>query len=199
MSKKNLAAVITMFSALVISGCYMKQGKLYFDELNLDPITIYNMASLETTIYCLTEGDLPTGKRLERMHREAKKEVEQYPENNNWGRLVCLSLAEGATEKQILETINTLQLVIAVRHHQAEPARGFKKLLEQKLSFLQAIEKEQQNLDEEKTRYAAEEAVLKKEVTRQKELQAAEKEKVKRLESKVQRLQEIEMLLHPKE
>ena len=207
MSKTTQAAVSLMFFSLIVfTGCHMEQGKLYFDELNLDPITIYKMAPLETTIYCITEGDMPAGERMASMHRQLKAEVENHPEKNNWGRLVCLSLAENATPEQIGETINTLQLVIAVRHRQANPARGFKRLLEQKLRLLDAIENEKRNLEDEKKRYAAGVVELKEEIKRQKQLTveekqltAAEKEKVRTLEEKVGRLQEIELLLHPKE
>lgn len=193
--KRIFFVVITV---LIIAGCHLEQGKLYFDELGLDPITVYKMEPLETTIYCLVEANIPEGKALANLHKRAMAEVEENPESGNWGNLVCLALSENATVEQMHETINALQLVIAVRHRQANSARGFKALLEQKLDLYQRIEQGRNLLEIEKDRY--EEMILshKAELEKEKAATANQERKVKELEEKVQKLQEIELLLHPK-
>ena len=95
------------------------------------------MSPLETTVYCVAEGDFPSGDILEEMHRQSFQQVENNPEMADWGELVCLSLSEHATVKQMKETINVLLLVLASRQDLRGAVRGFKKLLEQKIALVQ--------------------------------------------------------------
>jgi hypothetical protein len=37
-------------------GCQLERGKLYFDELGLDPITLYQMNPMEKTMHCLYQA-----------------------------------------------------------------------------------------------------------------------------------------------
>ena len=130
---KNIQITALIIAVTSLSGCYLEQGKLHFAELNLDPIVVYEMAAPETTIYCLAEGNIPSGDRLALMHKQSMVFVEKNPEKANWGELVCLALAEDATLSQMKETINVLQLVIAVRPKHQGPPRAYKKIIEQSI------------------------------------------------------------------
>ena len=191
--------LVLIITGMTMSGCHLEQGKLYFDELNFDPIGVYKMAPMETAVYCFAEDNNKTDQELEKMHIGALETVEKNPETGNWGQLVCLALSEQATIKQIKETINTLQLVIAVKHQQSNPARSFKKLLEQKLRLKQDIAQGVKTIELEKEHSARIESNYKKEIEKQKAVTAVQKSRVSELEKKVKKLQEIELLLHPKD
>ena len=192
--------VLTLF----LGGCHLEQGKLHFDELHLNPITVYAMKPLETTIYCVAEGDFPSGDILEQMHRESFEQVENNPEEANWGELVCLSLSEHATVEQMKETINVLLLVLAARDDLRGAVRGFKKLLEQKVSVAEEIAEYQQMLvDEANDKKAVISAyedrinIYELKLILEKQATAKQAEKVEDLEQQVQKLKEVELLLQP--
>jgi hypothetical protein len=202
-SVRSLLTLLTMLT-LFLGGCHLEQGKLHFDELNLNPITVYSMKPLETTIYCVADGDLPSGNMLEQMHRESFEQVENNPEEANWGELVCLSLAEQATVEQMKETINVLVLVLAARDDLRGTVRGFKKLLEQKVRVVEESEKYQQMLvDEANDKKAVISAyedrmnIYELKLILEKQATAKQAEKVEDLEQQVRKLKEVELLLQP--
>lgn len=202
-SVRSLLTWLTMLT-LFLGGCHMEQGKLHFDQLKLNPITVYAMKPLETTIYCVADGDFPSGNMLEQMHRESFEQVEKNPEETNWGELVCLSLSEQATIEQMKETINALVLVLASRDDLRGVVRGFKKLLEQKVTAAEEIEKYQQMLvDEENDKKAVISAyedrmnIYELKLILEKQATAKQAEKVEDLEQQVRKLKEVELLLQP--
>ena len=202
-SVRSLLAWLTVLT-LFLGGCHLEQGKLHFDELKLNPITVYAMKPLETTIYCVAEGDLPSGDILEQMHRESFEQVENNPEESNWGELVCLSLSEHATVEQMKETINVLLLVLAARDDMRGAVRGFKKLLEQKVSVAEEIAEYQQMLvDEANDKKAVISAyedrmnIYELKLILEKQATAKQAEKVEDLEQQVRKLKEVELLLQP--
>jgi len=200
---RSLLAWLTVLT-LFLGGCHLEQGKLHFDELKLNPITVYAMKPLETTIYCVAEGDFPSGDILEQMHRESFDQVENNPEEANWGELVCLSLSDHATVEQMKETINVLLLVLAAREDLRGAVRGFKKLLELKVRAAEEIAKYQQMLEDEgndkKAVIAAYEDrmnIYELKLILEKQATAKQAEKVEDLEQQVQKLKEVELLLQP--
>lgn len=200
---RSLLAWLTVLT-LFLGGCHLEQGKLHFDELKLNPITVYAMKPLETTIYCVAEGDFPSGDILEQMHRESFDQVENNPEEANWGELVCLSLSDHATVEQMKETINVLLLVLAAREDLRGAVRGFKKLLEIKVRAAEEIAKYQQMLEDEgndkKAVIAAYEDrmnIYELKLILEKQATAKQAEKVEDLEQQVQKLKEVELLLQP--
>lgn len=202
-SVRSLLAWLTVLT-LFLSGCHLEQGKLHFDELHLNPITVYAMKPLETTIYCVAEGDFPSGDILEQMHRESFEQVENNPEEANWGELVCLSLSEHATVEQMKKTINVLLLVLAARDDLRGAVRGFKKLLEQRVSVAEEIAEYQQMLvDEANDKKAVISAyedrinIYELKLILEKQATAKQAEKVEDLEQQVQKLKEVELLLQP--
>lgn len=197
----SLCLLITM---LFLSGCRLEQGKLHFDKLNLNPITVYAMRPLETAIYCVAEGDFPSGDILEQMHRQSFQQIENNPEEADWGELVCLSLSEHATVKQMKETTNVLLLVLASRQDSRGAVRGFKKLLEQKIALITEIEKYQQMLDEEAkdkkaliSSYEDKMNMYELKVILEKKAAVKQEEKIRDLEQQVQKLKDVELLLQP--
>jgi len=195
---KNIQISALIIAVISLSGCYLEQGKLHFAELNLDPIVVYEMAAPETTIYCLAEGNIPSGDRLALMHKQSMAFVEKNPEKANWGELVCLALAEDATLSQMKETINVLQLVIAVRPKHQGPPRAYKKIVEQRIRFRQTIENQKAEMHELRHVHEQEIIAYKEIISNQINKTSVEKEKVKELEQQVQKLKEIELLLQPK-
>ena len=200
---RSLLAWLTVLT-LFLGGCHLEQGKLHFDELKLNPITVYAMKPLETTIYCVAEGDFPSGDILEQMHRESFDQVENYPEEANWGELVCLSLSEHATVEQMKETINVLLLVLAAREDLRGAVRGFKKLLELKVRAAEEIAKYQKMLEDEKNdkkaviaAYEDRMNIYELKLILEKQATAKQAEKAEDLEQQVQKLKEVELLLQP--
>lgn len=199
-SSVTCLTVLTLF----LAGCHLEQGKLHFDELNLNPITVYAMKPLETTIYCVAEGDVPSGDLLEQMHRESFDQVETNPEKADWGELVCLSLSEHATVKQMKETINVLMLVLATRDDLRGAVRGFKRLLEQKVRIAGELEKSQQMFEDEKndkkaviSSYEDKMNIYELKLILERQATAKQAEKVYTLDQQVQKLKEVELLLQP--
>ena len=199
-SSVTCLTVLTLF----LGGCHLEQGKLHFDELNLNPITVYAMKPLETTIYCVAEGDVPSGDILEQMHRESFDQVENNPEKADWGELVCLSLSEHATVKQMRETINVLLLVLATREDLRGAVRGFKRLLEQKVRMVGELEKSQQMFEDEKndkkaviSSYEDKMNIYELKLILERQATAEQREKVYTLEQQVRKLKEVELLLQP--
>lgn len=199
-SSVTCLTVLTLF----LGGCHLEQGKLHFDELNLNPITVYAMKPLETTIYCVAEGDVPSGDILEQMHRESFDQVENNPEKADWGELVCLSLSEHATVKQMKETINVLLLVLATREDLRGAVRGFKRLLEQKVRMVGELEKSQQMFEDEKndkkaviSSYEDKMNIYELKLILERQATAEQREKVYTLEQQVRKLKEVELLLQP--
>lgn len=199
-SSVTCLTVLTLF----LTGCHLEQGKLHFDELNLNPITVYAMKPLETTIYCVAEGDFPSGDILEQMHRESFDQVDNNPEKADWGELVCLSLSEHATVKQMKETINVLLLVLATRNDLRGAVRGFKRLLEQKVRMVGELENSQQMFEDEKndkkaviSSYEDKMNIYELKLILERQATAKQAEKVYTLEQQVQKLKEVELLLQP--
>ena len=199
-SSVTCLTVLTLF----LGGCHLEQGKLHFDELNLNPITVYAMKPLETTIYCVAEGDVPSGDILEQMHRESFDQVENNPEKADWGELVCLSLSEHATVKQMKETINVLLLVLAAREDLRGAVRGFRRLLEQKVRMVGELEKSQQMFEDEKndkkaviSSYEDKMNIYELKLILERQATAEQREKVYTLEQQVRKLKEVELLLQP--
>ena len=199
-SSVTCLTVLTLF----LGGCHLEQGKLHFDELNLNPITVYAMKPLETTIYCVAEGDVPSGDILEQMHRESFDQVENNPEKADWGELVCLSLSEHATVKQMNETINVLLLVLATREDLRGAVRGFKRLLEQKVRMVGELENSQQIFEDEKndkkaviSSYEDKMNIYELKLILERQATAEQREKVYTLEQQVRKLKEVELLLQP--
>lgn len=199
-SSVTCLTVLTLF----LGGCHLEQGKLHFDELNLNPITVYAMKPLETTIYCVAEGDVPSGDILEQMHRESFDQVENNPEKADWGELVCLSLSEHATVKQMKETINVLLLVLATREDLRGAVRGFKRLLEQKVRMVGELENSQQIFEDEKndkkaviSSYEDKMNIYELKLILERQATAEQREKVYTLEQQVRKLKEVELLLQP--
>ena len=199
-SSVTCLTVLTLF----LGGCHLEQGKLHFDELNLNPITVYAMKPLETTIYCVAEGDVPSGDILEQMHRESFDQVENNPEKADWGELVCLSLSEHATVKQMKETINVLLLVLAAREDLRSAVRGFRRLLEQKVRMVGELEKSQQMFEDEKndkkaviSSYEDKMNIYELKLILERQATAEQREKVYTLEQQVRKLKEVELLLQP--
>ena len=162
------------------------------------------MKPLETTIYCVAEGDFPSGDILEQMHRESFDQVENNPEEANWGELVCLSLSDHATVEQMKETINVLLLVLAAREDLRGAVRGFKKLLELKVRAAEEIAKYQKMLEDEKNdkkaviaAYEDRMNIYELKLILEKQATAKQAEKVEDLEQQVQKLKEVELLLQP--
>lgn len=204
--KVNYRALSTCLAALTlfVGGCHLEQGKLHFDELKLNPITVYAMKPLETTIYCVADGAFPSGELLEEMHRESFEQVENNPEEANWGELVCLSLSEHATVEQMNETINVLLLVLNARDDLRGAVRGFKRLLEQKVKMVEKTEKYQKILEEEAedkkeliSAYEDRINIYELKLILAKQATAKEAEKVLDLEQQVRKLKEVELLLQP--
>ena len=198
------ASACLSLTMLFLSGCHLEQGKLHFDKLNLNPITVYAMKPLETTIYCVAEGDFPSGEILEEMHRQSYQQIENNPEEADWGVLVCLALSEQATVKQMKETINVLLLVLAARKDSRGAVRGFKKLLEQKIRLVNEIAKYQQMLENEEidrkilvSSYEDKMNMYELKLILERQATAKEAEKVRDLEQQVHKLKEVELLLQP--
>ncbi len=207
MSMRAYSRVMTpclLITMLFLGGCHLEQGKLHFDKLNLNPITVYAMSPLETTIYCVAEGDFPSGDILEEMHRQSFQQIENNPELADWGELVCLSLSEHATVKQMKETTNVLLLVLASRQDLRGAVRGFRKLLIQKIALVNEIEKHRQMLEEGAEQkkalissYEDRMNMYELKLILEKQAAAEQAEKVKELELQVQKLKEVELLLQP--
>lgn len=202
-SVRWLVTCLTILT-LFLGGCHLEQGKLHFDELHLNPITVYAMKPLETTIYCIADGDFPSGDILEQMHRESFEQVENNPEKANWGELVCLSLSEHATVKQMKETINVLLLVLNSRDDLRGAVRGFKRLLEQKVKMVGELEKSYQIYEEEKedkkaviSAYEDKINIYEVKLILERQATAEQAKKVDELEQQVRKLKEVELLLQP--
>ena len=163
-----------------------------------------NPSSCRLTIYCVAEGDVPSGDLLEQMHRESFDQVENNPEKADWGELVCLSLSEHATVKQMKETINVLMLVLATRDDLRGAVRGFKRLLEQKVRMAGELEKSQQMFEDEKndkkaviSSYEDKMNIYELKLILERQATAKQAEKVYTLDQQVQKLKEVELLLQP--
>jgi len=196
--RKPVTVSIIFIIIALLSGCHLEQGKIYFDELRLDPITVYKMSPFERAIYCLSEAHIPKDQAFEDLFQRTTAVVEEQPETADWSEVVCLSLSDEASIEHMQKTINTLQLVLAVQPRESHPARGFKKILEQRLALYERIDdglhnlsKEQQERDLLALDYEAEIKELMLEIRNQ-------REKIKTLDQQVQKLKEVELMLTPK-
>ncbi len=187
-----------VFILIIMTGCRLERGKVYFDELGLDPITVYTVSPLKSALYCLAEEDISGDERWLARYREELEKVKAHPERENWGRLVCLAFSDRSTIVQLRETIRALQLIIAAGHTQVNGACAFKKLLEEKMRLQQKIaaaattKKNLEKEHEKALRYCREE------IGKGYAAISVEKMRVRELEDKVRKLQEIELMLHPK-
>lgn len=192
----RLSALLIILA--LMGGCHLEQGKIYFDELSLDPITVYKMSPFERVVYCLSEARIPKDQAFEDLFQRTTAVVEEQPETADWSEVVCLSLSDEATVEHMRKVINTLQLVLAVQQRESHPARGFKKILEQRLALYEQIDdgllhlsKEQQERDLLALDYEAEIKELMQEIRNQ-------REKIESLDQQVQKLKEVELMLTPK-
>lgn len=201
---RQILFFIPVTITMLLGACHLEQGKLHFDELKLNPITVYTMGPLETTIYCLAEGSIPTGETFSEMHRQSLNQVEVYPETADWGELVCLSLSEPASIKQIKDTSNVLLLVLATRKDSHGAVRGFRNLLDQRMRLLQEINNLQNLLITEKTEGKNEIIKYEQKIADQIQVTVDRertindlKQTIKDLEQQVRKLKEVELLLQP--
>lgn len=184
-------------AAVLFGSCHLEQGKLHFDELKLDPITVYKMAPLERTVFCLAEAEIPEEGSFRQMHARALIEVEDNPEMADWSKLVCLSLNEQASSDQIKETLHALQLVLSVQPHKTNPVRGFKKILEQEIVLYNRLEESAENLNKEKKQGVQQAATYEAEIQKMKNRVKQQRGKIETLTKQVRELKEVELLLQP--
>ena len=185
--------------AIISSSCHLEQGKLYFDEVGLDPITVYKMAPLERTVYCLTEADGEVGPDFERMHAAALEKVRNNPEHGDWSELVCLSLSGEINQGQLRQTVDTLDLVLSVQPQQSNPVRGFKRIMEMRLALYAQLDKKRMQVETLKQKNVEQATALDRYVKKHEHIQNEQRKKIGQLEQQVRKLKEIELLLHPKQ
>ena len=188
---------ILLVGVVSTTGCHLEGGKLHFDELNLNPITVYSMKPPETAIYCIADGKIPSGAVLERMHEESLAQIENNPEEADWGELVCLALADQATLKQMKETSNALVLVMATRKDMRGAARGFRKLVETKIKDREKIEREQVRNEEAELELEQVISLYEKKLGIFRDELTEKTEQIISLEKQVQKLKEVELLIQP--
>jgi len=135
------------------------------------------------------------------MHRQSYQQVENNPDEADWGELVCLSLSENATKQQMRETSNVLLLVLAARNDSRGAVRGFKNILDQRVRKLDEIEDYQQKLvqdtAEQENLITKYEEQLEDERQKAREFTRKQGEKITDLEQQVQKLKDVELLLTP--
>ena len=194
---KCLSLLLFCMATMSLSGCYLEQGKLHFEELNLNPISVYSMKPLETAIYCIADGNIPTGTELKDMHLQSLQQVESNPEEADWGELVCLSLSEQATIEQVKETKHAMVLVIAARKDLRGAARGFKKLIDQKIEILESFQNYETQIGslEKDARDTA--VTYDNKIQRITSEVVDRDEKIEILENQVRELKEVELLIQP--
>ena len=195
-NKLTLVSILLVVAAST-SGCYLEGGKLHFDELNLNPITVYSMKPPETAIYCIADGKIPSGAVLQRMHEESLAQVENNPEEADWGELVCLALSEQATLEQLKETSNALVLVMATRKDMRGAARVFRKLVETMITEREKIESEQARNQESEVELEQVITLYEKKLGIFREELTEKTEQIISLEKQVQKLKEVELLIQP--
>jgi cell division protein FtsL len=156
------------------------------------------MSPFERTVYCLSEAHIPQDQAFEDLFQRTTAVVEEQPETADWSEVVCLALSDEASVEHMQMTINTLQLILAVQQRKSHPARGFKKILEQRLTLYEQIDdgllnlsNEQQERDLLALDYEAEIKELMQEVSNQ-------RKKIESLDQQVQKLKEVELMLTPK-
>ena len=194
---KCLSLLLCSMVTISLSGCYLEQGKLHFDELNLNPISVYSMKPLETAIYCIADGNIPSGNELREMHLQSLQQVESDPEEADWGELVCLALSEQATIEQVKETKHAMVLVIAARKDLRGAARGFKKLIDQKIEILESFKNYETQIGSLENEARESAATYDYEIQRISSEVFDREEKIELLENQVRELKEVELLLQP--
>jgi hypothetical protein len=196
--KSLLRVSILLILVSLLGGCHLERGKLYFDELGLDPITVYQMAPLEKTVFCLAEARDKTVDNFASLYNNALAGVESNPKSD-WSELVCLSLSSQAEPSQLAQTIQVLDRIQEAQPQQAHPVAGFQGLMQERLvrhakldgllSKLQEADRQErenyQNYEQELERFRA--------VIRE------QNKKIPQLEQQVRELKEIELLLYPKQ
>ena len=186
-------------AAVAAGGCHLEQGKLYFDEIGLDPITVYSMAPLEKTVFCLVEAKDKQVQNFDYMYNMAVQEVAGNPASADWSELVCLSLADEAKPEQLRQTVEVLDRVEAAQPQRSHPVTGFRNLLEQRLALHAEIAKNQQRLEEMEQDMVKNSVLYEANVANQRRLAEEQRKKIGLLEQQVRELKEIELLLHPKQ
>ncbi len=198
MYKKALWLLEIMALVTIASGCHLEQGKLYFDEIGLDPITVYKMAPLERTVYCLTEIKHEVGSSFADMHANALAEVRNNPEQADWSELVCISLSGEATPGQLRQTVDTLDTVLALQSKQSNPIRGFQRIMQARLELYDQIEKQSSLIELLRLEQAEQTATMHRTGKEHEQITNELQDRIHRLEQQVRKLKEVELLLHPK-
>ncbi len=182
----------------ILSACHLEQGKLFFDKVGLDPITVYNMAPLERTVYCLAEIKEDVGPAFEIMHAKALAEVRNDPEQADWSELVCLSLSGEASPWQLEQTVDTLDRVLALQSKQHNSLGGFQRILQVRLNLYEQIEKQSLQIEQLRKEQAKQIADADRAAKRHEQLTNELQNRINELEQQVRKLKEVELLLHPK-
>ena len=216
MKDLNMRTFLVVLVLVLLNGCYLEQGRLHFEELGLNPIVVYKMEPLETAVYCLAEGEVPTGRDFDKMFRESMKAIESDPENVNWGELACLAMSGEANKEQLREAVNVFQLIIAINPKRPGVPRAFKRMVEQEIEDFEQIEKLAAEIEDKKKKNVEAVEKHKKEIAdtermyKQKvynleqeigrlEIELVEKKKdIQNLELQIKKLKEVEMLLQSK-
>jgi len=181
------------------SGCHLEQGKLYFDEVGLDPITLYKMAPLERTVYCLAEINSEVGPTFANMHAVALEAVRVNPEQADWSELVCLSLSGETDLGQLRQTVNTLDLVISVQPQQSHPVRGFRMITQKRVELYDQLDEKHLQIELLKQNNVEQEAAHDRFIKSNEQIHQEQQRKIIVLEQQVRKLKEVELLLHPKQ
>lgn len=179
------------------SGCHLERGKLYFDEVGLDPITLYKMAPLERTVYCLAEINSEVGPAFENMHATALEAVRDNPEQADWSELVCLSLSGEADTTQLRQTVNTLDLVLSVHPQQSHPVLGFRRITQQRVELYDLLHDKHLQIEILKQNNVEQEAIHDRFIKSNDQIRQEQERKIVELEEQVRKLKEVELLLHP--
>ncbi|THB71810.1 MAG: hypothetical protein D6B25_17905 [Desulfobulbaceae bacterium] len=193
-----LRKIVLITMLFTLSSCHLEQGKLHFDEFDLDPITVYKMAPVEAAVFCIVERKNRPSKNLKKEYRDEIKKIEANIETENWGKLACLAMDENADLIQIAETIVMLKKIHKVRPRHGKGAIGFTEILQHKVKLLNTIEEHEAQIKRLQDRN--EEKTAQFQIAQQKK-QAEIDEKnqeIKSLEKKIENLKEVELLLHPK-
>lgn len=190
--------VLLMILASPIGGCHLDRGKLYFDELGLDPITVYQMAPLEKTVFCLTEARSRTVENFDYLYSSALQDVESDLQAD-WSELVCLSLSGQAKSWQLTQTVKLLDRVEEAQAQESNPVSGFKSLMEDRLAIYADIDDYQKQLLDSAQQLVEESQIQEQEIERFKVLVGEQNKKILQLKQQVRELKEIELLLHPKQ
>lgn len=189
---------LLLILGILFNGCHLEQGKLYFDKLGLDPITVYKMAPLEKTIFCLVEADNRSVENYDYLHSHALRELQNNPQGD-WSELVCLSLSDQAEPWQISQTVRVLGIVEDAQSQPSNPVTGFIDLMQDRLALYDKIAATQEKLVGSEQQLEETAQANEQDQTAYKMQIQEQNKKILQLEQQVRELKEIELLLHPKQ